>query len=295
MNSPLFSIITPCLNRAAFIVEAVESVLAQNEKNLEHIIIDGGSTDGTLAILKQYPHLQIHSGQDRGMYDALNRGLVLAQGEIIGFLNSDDLYSENALLSVRDRFQDQKVQAIAGGALIFTSSQTGELEIVRTYSPQENNVLESATLGDPYFNAWFFRRSVFERVREFDTRYRIVADREFMLRFALSGMHYETVGNTLYQYRKHPDSLTFDLTYQKLQRIFDEHILMCNTFLQESNMPARALELIRKLRTRDTADIAVRSLRTLRLFNLVYYAKRGMEYEPLWFLSFFRRLLHLNL
>jgi hypothetical protein len=69
---------------------------------------------------------------------------------------------------------------------------------------------------------------------------------------------------------------------------------MSNTFLQERNIPAHVLEMIRKLRTRDTADIAVRSLRTLRLSNLVYYAKRGMEYEPLWFWSFLRRLLHLN-
>lgn len=294
MNTPLFSIITPCLNRAEFIVQAVESVLAQNYENFEHIIIDGGSTDGTLEIVKQFPHLQVQSGQDRGMYDALNRGLEVARGEIIGFLNSDDMYSENAFAVVRDKFQDQSIQAVAGSALIFTSSQTGKIDVVSTYSPQGSNLLESSTIGDPYFNAWFFRKSVFARMHEFDTQYRIVADREFMLRFALSGMQYKTITNTLYQYRKHPDSMTFDITYQKLQCIFDEHVLMTGDYLKKQNLPAEAKDLIRKLRTRDTADIAVRSLRTLKFPKLVYYARLGMEYEPFWLLSFIRRLLHLN-
>lgn len=294
MSSPLFSIITPCLNRAKFIAQAVESVLAQNEHDFEHIILDGGSTDGTLEVLKQYPHLQVHSAPDRGMYDALNRGLGLARGEILGFLNSDDLYAENAFAAVREKFQAGNVQAVAGGALIFTSSRPGEIDVVRSYSPQENKVLESSTIGDPYINAWFFRRSVFEKLKGFDIRYRIVADREFMLRFAMSGIRYETIGDTLYQYRKHPDALTFDVTYQKLQRIFDEHLIMSSTYLQDASVPGDAKDMIRKLRTRETADIAVRSLRTFRLPELLYYARRGMEYESFWFLSFLRRLLHLN-
>lgn len=294
MNTSLFSIITPCLNSAEFIAEAVDSVLAQNGPGFEHIIIDGGSTDGTLEILKRYPHLQVYSAKDSGMYDALNRGLGLARGEIVGFLNSDDLYTDNVFAVVRQKFQDQDIQAVAGSALIFASSQAGEIDIVRTYCPQDNKVLESSTLGDPYFNAWFFRRSVFESIGKFDTQYRIVADREFMLRFALRGLQYTTISNTLYQYRKHPRSLTFDLTYQKLQRIFDEHILMSAAFLQDRKVPAHAKDLIRKLRTRETADISVLSLRSFRLRNLIYYAKRGLEYDPFWSLSFVRRLLHLN-
>jgi glycosyltransferase involved in cell wall biosynthesis len=294
MNVPLISIITPCLNRAEFIPEAVESVLAQNEQNVEHIIMDGGSTDRTLEILERYPHLQIHSGRDRGMYDALNRGLGLARGEIIGFLNSDDLYAEKALAAVREKMQNQNVLAVAGGALVFEASDTGKKEIVRTYAPQGNKVLESVTIGDPYFNAWFFRRSVFEKLHKFDTAYQIVADREFMLKFALSEMPYTTTSQTLYQYRRHPDSLTFDLTYQKLQRIYDEHLLMSSTYLQDQSVPAHAKELIRKLRTRETADFAVRSLRTIHFSNMFHYARRGLEHDPFWMLSFFRRLLHLN-
>ena len=292
MKTPLFSIITPCLNRAEFIVEAVESVLAQNYQNFEHIIIDGGSTDGTLELLKRYPHLQIYSGQDQGMYDALNKGLKLARGEIIGFLNSDDLYAEDAFSIIAEKFQEQNILAVAGEALIFTVSSDGGTNIISNYSPQGSSLLEISTIGDPYFNAWFFRRSIFEKIHEFNIHYRIVADREFMLRFALSGLCYGTINKTVCRYRKHPDSMTFDITYQKLQRIIDEHIFMTSAYLEKKNLPIEARKLIRKLRTRDTLEMAVRSLKKMNFPKFAYYSWRGIEYDPLWFLNFTRRVIH---
>src|SRR4030066_1952836 len=90
---PKVSIITPSYNRAGMIETAIQSVLSQNFPEVEHIIIDGGSTDGTLDVLKKYPHLRVVSEPDQGMYDALNKGLNLATGEIIGFLNTDDYYA----------------------------------------------------------------------------------------------------------------------------------------------------------------------------------------------------------
>ena len=87
------SIITASLNRKKFIGAAIESVLAQNYPNFEHWIIDGGSSDGTLAFLKQYPHLKVLSEPDRGVYDAWNKGIARASGEVVGFLNTDDQYT----------------------------------------------------------------------------------------------------------------------------------------------------------------------------------------------------------
>ncbi|MBA4385687.1 MAG: glycosyltransferase, partial [Anaerolinea sp.] len=97
MKPPKISVITPSLNRAGMIADAIESVLAQNHPHFEHIIVDGGSTDGTLEMLTKYPYLHVISGKDRGMYDAINRGLEIARGEIICFLNSDDLLPPNVL------------------------------------------------------------------------------------------------------------------------------------------------------------------------------------------------------
>ena len=89
MSRETFSIITPCLNARSFIAEAIESVLAQQIPDVEHIIMDGGSTDGTLEILKKYPHLVVVSGPDHGMYDAINQGIGISNGEWIGLLNAD--------------------------------------------------------------------------------------------------------------------------------------------------------------------------------------------------------------
>jgi glycosyltransferase involved in cell wall biosynthesis len=286
MNLIKISIITPAFNRADFIANAVESVLFQNYKDIEHIIVDGGSTDGTLELLKRYPHLKIQSGRDNGMYDALNKGLELVKGEIVGFLNTDDLYAENIFSIVAEKFQRQDILAIAGEASIFTVSPDGRSNTISNYSPQSSSLLKASTIGSPYMNAWFFRRSIFEKIHKFNVHYRIAADREFMLRFALSGLPYEIINTLFYQYRKHSGSMTMGLTDQKLQRIIDEHVFMTGAYLEKKNLPIDARSLIRKLRTRETSEMAVRSLRKLKFDKFTYYSRRGCEYDPLWFPKF---------
>jgi len=292
MNAPLFSIITPCLNRVEYIRDAVESVLAQKYISFEHIIVDGGSTDGTLEILKQYPHLQVQVGQDQGMYDALNRGLKLAKGEIIGFLNSDDLYVEDAFAIIDEKFRKQNILTVAGGALIFTESPDGEIKNIRSYSQQGNSLLEISTIGDPYFNAWFFHRSIFDKIGNFNIHYRIAADREFMLRYALSGLNYITINNSVYRYRKHADSMTLGLTDPKLQRIIDENIYITSDYLEKKNLPREARKLISLFRTGETTAMAASCLKKFNLLKFVYYSKRGIKYDPFWFLNLIRRAAH---
>src|ERR1700761_5899979 len=111
------SIITPCLNAETSIVRAIESVRDQNYKNWEHIIVDGGSTDGTLAILAKYPHLKVRSGPDAGQADAMNKGIEMASGDIISFLNADDYYFPEAFLKVAEAFDDQ-TDFVVGNVLV---------------------------------------------------------------------------------------------------------------------------------------------------------------------------------
>ncbi len=95
-SSPLVSIITPVLNRRAFIRQCLMSVAKQTHPRIEHIVIDGGSTDGTLDVLRSFQRthpIKWISGPDEGMYDAINKGMELANGDILAYLNSDDLYS----------------------------------------------------------------------------------------------------------------------------------------------------------------------------------------------------------
>src|SRR5438309_5772154 len=89
---PLVSVVTPSLNQGAYIEETIRSVLDQDYPRIEHIVVDGGSTDGTLEILRRYPHLTWVSEPDGGQADAVNKGFRLAEGEIFGWLNADDLY-----------------------------------------------------------------------------------------------------------------------------------------------------------------------------------------------------------
>jgi len=97
---PIISIVTPSLNQGAYIEENIRSVLNQNYPHFEHIIIDGGSTDGTIDILKKYSHLTWVSEKDSGQSEAINKGFKRANGEIIGWLNSDDCYESGAFFSV---------------------------------------------------------------------------------------------------------------------------------------------------------------------------------------------------
>jgi len=98
------SVITPNYNCAEYLVEAIESVGNQTFKSIEHIVIDGASTDGSVDILKQYPHLTWKSEPDKGMNDAVNKGFKMSTGDILCYLNSDDFFYPHALQEVHDFF-----------------------------------------------------------------------------------------------------------------------------------------------------------------------------------------------
>ena len=102
------SIVTPSYNQGQFIEQTIQSVLNQDYKNYEHIIIDGGSTDNTIDILKKYNHLQWISEKDSGQSNAINKGFSMAKGEIFAWLNSDDFYEENIFQSIADYFMGHK-------------------------------------------------------------------------------------------------------------------------------------------------------------------------------------------
>jgi len=207
--SLLISIITPCLNRAGFVAEAIESA-QQDYPYVEHIVIDGGSTDGTLDVLGRYPHLKVFSQPDKGVYDALNKGIRLAHGEVIGFLNTDDLYEPGIFGTVAQTFVDNPaLDALVGGASIFAKDTGGKWATSATFPcvPQ-NDLLVRSTQGAPIFNAWFFRKRLFDELGVFDSRYLYVADRDFLIRMALQNRCYAGQEEAFYHYRMHPGSYT---------------------------------------------------------------------------------------
>jgi glycosyltransferase involved in cell wall biosynthesis len=292
--SPRFSIITPTLNRSSMIVSAVESVLINDYPNFEHIIVDGGSTDGTLDVLAQYQHLKVISDPDQGMYDALNKGLERATGEIIGFLNSDDVYAPRAFHQAAKAFQKLDIFAVVGEATIFSRTAGGAKNVLDRFVPPEGSLLELSVLGSPFMNAWFFRKTVFEKIGNFNSNYQIVADRDFMVRFVLSGMEFAILKVLIYEYLHHADSKTFDITDEKFERIVQEHLKMTHSYLQLKGLHKSARTLIRQLRTRETIDMSIRTMTLRQFLKFAIYTFEGLKYDwswPIQFGKFFSRAL----
>lgn len=176
------SIITATYNSAGTVRDTLNSVRDQDYPHVEHIIIDGGSTDDTLKIVSAFPHVgRVVSEKDKGIYDAMNKGIVLATGDLIGILNSDDIYTDTGILStVAGAFKDPAVQAVYADLQYV---EAGDLtKIIRTWKTgrfKRNNFYYGWMPPHPTF---FVRRSVYEEAGLFNLGLRSAADYEIMLR-----------------------------------------------------------------------------------------------------------------
>jgi len=210
LRCPMFSVITPCLNRAGNIGRAVESVLAQNYPAFEHIIVDGGSTDGTLEVLARYSHLRVISESDRNLYDAINKGLRLARGDVVGLLNSDDVYAPGAFAAAAQTIVDPAVEMVIGGAEIFALRDGQETVLRRFTGRRATDLLEANAIGNvTVMNSCFWRRLLFARIGLFDERFPIAADKDFWMRLVLARPTYRLLPCVFYRYLSHGGSLTF--------------------------------------------------------------------------------------
>jgi glycosyltransferase involved in cell wall biosynthesis len=303
VTRPLISIITPCLNRADFISEAVESVLAQNYPNFEHIVMDAGSTDGTLDILRSYPHLHVISEPDRGMYDGINKGLHLARGEILGLLNSDDLYAEGCFNAVAAAF-DQHPQALAvvGGITTFTDGPDGPIQVNSVPPIEADELWYRLIQGAPVTNAWFFRPLVFQRIGYFDDHYRYVADRYFLIRAALDGNICSVpIHQVLYHYRQHSgsatistlDSRTTEYGYTRME-VLQEDLDAQEKILARTGLPGEVRRRMRREHAERCYRLTATALYHHRWRLAFATAWRGWRKNFLWPLIFsemaFRRL-----
>lgn len=181
------SVVTAVLNRADTIGDALESVQAQDWPAIEHIAKDGASTDGTLEILRAQRHRLaiLVSEKDLGVYDALNQGLLHCTGDIVGFLHADDVYAgTNTLSRIARIFDDPSVDAVYGD-LEYVSRRADR--VVRRWRAGAFSPGRLAWGWMPPHPTFFARRSLYEKLGGFDTRYRIAADYELMLRFLREG------------------------------------------------------------------------------------------------------------
>lgn len=178
------SIITVCYNAADTIGDTLDSVISQSYSKIEHIIVDGGSDDGTEKIVNEKSQRVAvwRSEPDLGVYDGMNKGLLLASGEIIGFLNADDVYMHSDVISrVSSTMADPAIDGCYANLVYVDRKQTGH--VVRHWTSQNYTpgLFERGWM--PAHPTFFVRKSVYEKLGGFNLRYRLQSDFDLALRF----------------------------------------------------------------------------------------------------------------
>ena len=184
----LISIITAVYNRADTIGEALRSLQGQSHRDIEHIIQDGGSTDGTLGVISRSADDRTHleSARDGGIYEALNRGIARATGDVVGVLHSDDMFAHDDVLArVAAAFTDPSVEGVYGD-LEYVAKENPS-RVIRYWQSGEYRPARLRQGWMPPHPTLFLRRAVFARHGDYDTTYRIAADYEATLRWLTKG------------------------------------------------------------------------------------------------------------
>ncbi len=182
------SIITVVFNNGKTIEDTIRSIESQTYRDVEHIVIDGGSTDETLDVIRRHQDkiAKFISEPDRGIYDAMNKGLGLATGEVIGFLNADDVYADHGVLErVSAIMAKEGLDALFGDAEFVSSARPNHP--LRRYRSDRFCPERIAWGWMPAHPALFLKRSVFERFGQFRTDYRIAGDFELVARIFHGG------------------------------------------------------------------------------------------------------------
>jgi glycosyltransferase involved in cell wall biosynthesis len=177
------SIVTVSYNSEATIADTVRSVAGQSYQNIEHLVIDGQSKDSTIKIVEEirHPNLILSSERDAGIYDAMNKGFKRASGEVIGFLNSDDLFADpDVLAKVAAAFQDESVQVCYGDLVYVTPNNK---RVARHWKSKPFRQGDFAKGWCPAHPTFYVRRSALDRMGVFDAAFKLAADAEFMMRY----------------------------------------------------------------------------------------------------------------
>lgn len=177
------TIITVVLNRAETIRDTIESVLNQTYKNIEYIIVDGKSSDGTMSVVNEYKDKisTIVSEKDEGMYSAINKGIKLATGDVVGLIHSDDFYLDDYVIQrVVDEFMSKKVDSVFADLLYIKDEN---LDKVLRYYSAKNFTREKLTYGImPPHPTFFVKKEIYEKYGYYEVDYKIASDYEMFVR-----------------------------------------------------------------------------------------------------------------
>lgn len=196
-SQPLVSIVTVTYNAKHTIKQTIESIVNQSYHHIEYIIIDGASVDGTLTIIEKYSqYIRKHiSEPDGGIYDAMNKGISLATGEIIGLLNAGDVYLPQTIEKVVNVFLDDTCDIVHGNMLAYSNTPSDGILIKGNISGMHSK----QTINHP---TCFVRRRIYEKFGMFDLKYQIASDYEFLLRCMRENVVFYHLDDTLAAYQR---------------------------------------------------------------------------------------------
>jgi glycosyltransferase involved in cell wall biosynthesis len=247
---PRVSIITPSYNQGQFIEETIRSVLLQGYPSLEYIIVDGGSTDGSVDTIRRYAHWLAYwvSEPDAGQADAIRKGLGHATGEIAAYLNSDDVYLPGAIATAVVVFHaDQEVALVHGGSLLVDPAD----RVIGHHPAWKGEFLESfINLSNPISQpSAFIRESALSAVGGIDPTFQMIMDYDLWARIGLHGMKIRHIDADLSMFRLHPDSKTT----QSMVAFAEERRKMVAKYLTDPELAPQVLRYRRRLEA--TADL----------------------------------------
>lgn len=246
------SIITVAFNAAHTIADTLESVAGQTHSEIEHIVVDGASTDGTLDVVRRHGQrvARLVSEPDHGIYDAMNKGIRLATGDVIGFLNADDMYPDTGVLArVSAVLEREKLDALFGDAEFVSFARPDQP--VRRYRSERFRPDRIAWGWMPAHPTLFLRRRVYERFGMFRTDYRIAGDFELVARMFHGGtLRYRHIPEVLVRMRTGGVSTggwrNTILLNREVLRACRENGIQTNLPKILSKYPAKLLEFLRR-------------------------------------------------
>jgi glycosyltransferase involved in cell wall biosynthesis len=209
MTAPLVSIVTPVLNGARFLADCLASVRGQSHPRVEHIVVDGGSTDGTLDLLRAAPGIRWTSAPDGGMYEAINRGFRMAEGEILAYQNADDRYAgPEAVARAVARFQEEPPADVVYGGFRYIDAEGRALPRPEASArPFDRLALLRYNFVPPH--STFVRSAVVKEDGHWlDGSLRFPGDWDWFVRMALAGKRFVHLPEVLSEFRVHEGSQT---------------------------------------------------------------------------------------
>jgi glycosyltransferase involved in cell wall biosynthesis len=256
---PTISVVTASFNSARTIRETIESVMRQDVAGVEHIVADGGSTDGTLDILKGYPHLKWLSEKDEGHYDAMNKGIDRSSGELLVMLNADDVFRPAALRAVSEAFQKNPEWDAAFGDVVFVDA-AGHKIYQRREAVYDYGVL---LYGIDYIchQTMFVRKAAYARLGGYRHKeFPLAADFELKLRLGRSGCKVGHVPELLVNFRYHAGNISSDL--KRIRQSNMEAVVIRRAYGNPGGLRGACLQLVfkakrqaQKLLMRGTIDL----------------------------------------